>query len=75
VSSRERIAEAFRARGIRCTSKRIAVMEFVARHPIHATAEEVFNAVYRSEPRASRATIYNNLNALVEAGLVREVSL
>jgi Fe2+ or Zn2+ uptake regulation protein len=50
-------------------------MEFVARHPIHATAEEVFNAVYRSEPRASRATIYNNLNALVEAGLVREVSL
>jgi Fe2+ or Zn2+ uptake regulation protein len=50
-------------------------MEFVARHPIHVTAEEVFQAVNRSEPRASRATIYNNLNALVKAGLVREVAV
>ena len=69
------IATAFRERGLRCTPQRLAVMEFVARNAIHATAEEIFQAVNRAEPRASRATIYNNLNALVKAGLVREVSV
>jgi Fe2+ or Zn2+ uptake regulation protein len=69
------MAEAFRARGIRLTAQRMAVMEFIAAHPVHATAEEVFRAVNQREPRASRATIYNNLNALAGAGLVREVAL
>ncbi len=43
------------------------------RTPVHATAEEVFEAVNRLDPRASRATIYNNLRSLVESRLVREV--
>ena len=30
-------------------------------------------AVNRRDPRASRATVYNNLHALAKAGLVREV--
>lgn len=48
-------------------------MEFLMRSPVHATAEDVFAAVNRLDPRASRATIYNNLRSLVEARLVREV--
>lgn len=44
------------------------------RHPVHATAEEIFGAVNRSDPRASRATIYNTLHALARAGLVRELA-
>jgi Fur family peroxide stress response transcriptional regulator len=43
------------------------------RSPVHATAEEVYDAVNRLDPRASRATIYNNLRSLVDARLVREV--
>ena len=43
------------------------------RTPVHATADEVFDAVNRLDPRASRATIYNNLRTLVNARLVREV--
>lgn len=50
-------------------------MEYVAAHPVHATAEEVFQEVNRREPQASRATIYNCLHALVGAGLVREVDI
>lgn len=44
-------------------------------HPEHPTAEEIFRAINRSDPRASRATVYNNLHALVAAGLVRELAL
>jgi hypothetical protein len=41
----------------------------------HPTAAEIFEAVNRVDPRCSRATSYNNLRDLVEAGLVREVAV
>jgi Fur family transcriptional regulator, peroxide stress response regulator len=40
----------------------------------HPTAAEIFVAVNRVDPRSSRATTYNNLRDLVQAGLVREVA-
>jgi Fur family transcriptional regulator, peroxide stress response regulator len=70
---REQISEVLAGAGLRSTPQRYAVMEFLMRTPVHATAEEVFEAVNRMDPRASRATIYNNLRSLVEARLVREV--
>ena len=41
----------------------------------HPTAAEIFQAVNRVDPRSSRATTYNNLRDLVQAGLVREVAV
>jgi Fur family transcriptional regulator, peroxide stress response regulator len=41
----------------------------------HPTAVEIFDAVNRIDPRSSRATTYNNLRDLVQAGLVREVAI
>jgi Fur family peroxide stress response transcriptional regulator len=67
------LGEAFRAAALRPTPQRYAVLEFLARRPIHATAEEILDAVNRAHPRASRATVYNNLRSLTRAGLVREV--
>ena len=65
--------KAFLATALRPTTQRYAVLEFLAQHPVHATAEEIFHAVNRNDPRASRATVYNNLRSLAKAGLVREV--
>jgi len=44
-------------------------------HTSHPTATEIFEAVNRADPRCSRATTYNNLRDLVQAGLVREVAV
>jgi Fur family transcriptional regulator, peroxide stress response regulator len=41
----------------------------------HPTAVEIFEAVNRLDPRSSRATSYNNLRDLVQAGLVGEVAV
>ena len=60
--------------GLRCTPQRHAVMAFLLQHTSHPTAAEIFEAVNRLDPRCSRATTYNNLRDLVEAGLVREVA-
>jgi Fur family peroxide stress response transcriptional regulator len=67
------LEQAFQAAALRPTAQRYAVLLFLAEHPVHATAEEIFGAVNRNDPRASRATVYNNLRSLAKAGLVREV--
>jgi len=61
--------------GLRCTPQRYAVMAFLMEQNSHPTAAEIFEAVNRVDPRSSRATTYNNLRDLVEAGLVREVAV
>ena len=60
---------------MRCTPQRHAVMAFLMECNQHPTAAEIFEAVNRVDPRSSRATTYNNLRDLVEAGLVREVAV
>ena len=59
--------------GLRCTPQRHSVMAFLVEHTGHPTAAEIFEAVNRMDPRSSRATTYNNLRDLMQAGLVREV--
>ncbi len=61
--------------GLRCTAQRCAVMKFLMQQTSHPTAAEIFKAVNRLDPRSSRATTYNNLRDLVQAGLVREVAI
>jgi Fe2+ or Zn2+ uptake regulation protein len=71
----EVIKRSLEACGLRCTPQRFAVMAFLMEHTGHPTAADILEAVNRVDPRSSRATIYNNLSDLVEAGLVREVAV
>src|SRR5215510_11163348 len=69
------IKQSLEASGLRCTPQRYAVMAFLMECNQHPTAAEIFETVNRLDPRSSRATIYNNLRDLVQAGLVREVAV
>ena len=71
----EAIRRSLGGSGLRCTPQRFAVMAFLMERHRHPTAAEVFEAVNRVDPRSSRATTYNNLRDLVQAGLVREVAV
>jgi len=71
----EAIRQSLEDSGLRCTPQRYAVMAFLMECKRHPTAAEIFEAVNRVDPRSSRATTYNNLRDLVEAGLVREVAV
>jgi Fur family transcriptional regulator, peroxide stress response regulator len=50
-------------------------MKYLLKHPSHPTADDIYHALNRVNPQASRATVYNGLHALTRAGLVREVSV
>ncbi len=69
------IKQSLEESGLRCTPQRYAVMAFLVEHTGHPTAADIFDAVNRADPRSSRATTYNNLHDLVQAGLVREVAV
>jgi Fe2+ or Zn2+ uptake regulation protein len=71
----EAIKRSLEDSGLRCTPQRYAVMSFLMKCNCHPTAAEIFEAVNRIDPRSSRATTYNNLRDLVQAGLVREVAV
>ena len=71
----EAIKQSLEDSGLRCTPQRFAVMAFLIEQNRHPTAVEIFEAVNRLDPRSSRATTYNNLRDLVQAGLVREVAI
>ena len=71
----EAIRRSLEGCGLRCTPQRYAVMAFLVEQTRHPTASEIFKAVNRVDPRSSRATTYNNLRDLVQAGLVREVAV
>jgi len=73
--TRPEIEEAFRRVGLRRTPQRFDVMDFLLRHPVHATADQIYEELNRRDPRVSRATVYNSLRSLMEAGLVREVAM
>ena len=71
----EAIRRSLEESGLRCTPQRYAVMAFLTDCNRHPTAAEIFDAVNRVDPRSSRATTYNNLRDLVQAGLLREVAV
>ncbi len=70
----DRTAEALQSKGFRLTPHREAVHTYLASVDYHPTAEEVYLAVKSLGSRLSLATVYNALEALVEAGLASKLA-
>lgn len=64
------------SRGVKPTPQRVVITQFLLESTAHPTADEVLDGVANKLPVClSRATVYNTLNTLVEAGVVNEVYL
>ena len=61
------------SRGSKMTAQRRAIVDFLQASGDHPTADEILQAVNRTFPMTSRATVYNTLNWLKTDGLVKEV--
>lgn len=58
---------------IRLTKQRQAILEVVERSHDHPTAAQVYERVQQLLPGVGFATVYRNLGALSEEGMVREI--
>lgn len=65
--------ELFQRHRLRCTKQRMAIYEALRESRSHPTAEAIFKMVKPMTDRLSLATVYNTLDALCEAGLVRKL--
>lgn len=69
----ERLKTFLRARGLRMTGEREALVRAAVGRRRHFTLEELVEEVVRHDTRASRATVYRGLPILVEAGILQPV--
>lgn len=51
------------------------ILELINRSGGHMTAEQLYLELKKTEPRIVQATVYNNLNALCQEGLIRKLSI
>ncbi len=61
-----------RSHHLKATKPRLKILEYLMAHHNHPTAATIYNAISGAEP-TYRATVYNTLNKLVEAGIVIEI--
>lgn len=62
-------------KALKVTPQRVAVLEFLRGNPDHPSVDDVYQQVRKRFPSISRATIYNTVTTLVEAGLLQEVMI
>ena len=69
------IEPTLRSVGLNPTAQRIAICRYALCEAHHLTADDVKTWADQNFPKLSLATVYNTLNALVKAGLLKELRL
>lgn len=67
--------DSLRARGMRVTSERLALLDEMFSQHGHLDAEQLFDRMKAHGHKISRATVYRNLDLLVDCGLARKYRL
>jgi Fe2+ or Zn2+ uptake regulation protein len=67
-------AERLRARGVKVTGPRLAILGLLERNRTHPSAEAVFAALRPEHPSLSLSTVYKTLDVFIRAGLCRHVT-
>ncbi len=70
----DEIREMIREKGMKATPQRVAVLGFLLGTGAHPTATAVFDDLTRDFPSITKATVYNCIAALCEAGLAYQLS-
>jgi len=61
--------------GLVPTIQRLAVLDCLSKTRQHPSADQILEAIRKSYPSISRATVYNTLDALTKAGMVLRLSV
>ncbi len=74
--STEQFKTMLREKGLNVTTQRLLVLEVLANHKDeHLTAEDIYELVKEDDPEIGMATIYRNVQLLVEMQLVDRINL
>ncbi|MEO1583385.1 MAG: Fur family transcriptional regulator [Planctomycetota bacterium] len=71
--SEQAVRDRLRGHGLRVTKQRETIYAALAATARHPSADELFGLVQPDQPGMSLATVYNTLEAFVDAGLCRRI--
>ncbi|MGI6778337.1 MAG: Fur family transcriptional regulator [Acetivibrionales bacterium] len=71
----EDLKKELNTKSIRLSYQRLKVLEYLTKHQYHPTVDMIFTDLQKDIPTLSKTTIYNTLRILVEAGLVRVITI
>lgn len=63
------------ARGIKPSHQRIALLEYLVKHPVHPTVDDLYSKLSPKMPTLSKTTVYNTLKLFVEKGAARMLTI
>lgn len=69
----EKTIKKLRDEGVRITSQRYEIIQYLASTHDHPTADEIYHALADTVTDVSVATVYNNLRLFTEKGIVTEL--
>jgi Fur family peroxide stress response transcriptional regulator len=69
------IVKVLKERGIRPTAQRIGVYQNIVERHDHPTVDMLYHDMHALHPSLSKTTVYNTLDMLVKAGLVKPVTI
>ena len=75
LSVYEDVLNQLKAKGIRLTESRKAVIRYLMMSDQHPSADVIYYDLLPDNPGMSLATVYNNLKVLVEEGIVSEIKV
>lgn len=71
----EDLLKELKIKNIRLSHQRLKVLEYLVLNQCHPTVEQIYNGLHEEVPTLSKTTVYNTLNSLTEAGLVRVINI
>nr|WP_312577552.1 Fur family transcriptional regulator [Sedimentibacter sp.] len=60
---------------VRLSHQRLKVLEYLVLNQCHPTVEQIYIGLHHDVPTLSKTTVYNTLNSLTDAGLVRVINI
>ncbi|NLO22280.1 MAG: transcriptional repressor [Syntrophomonadaceae bacterium] len=74
-SSLEELEKELKIRNINISYQRLKVLECLTLNHCHPTVDQIFTALHKDIPTLSKTTVYNTLRILVDAGMVRVITI
>ena len=74
-SSFEDLKQELKMKNINLSYQRLKVLEYFTQNQCHPTVDQIFTDLQKDISTLSKTTVYNTLRILVEAGLVRVITI
>lgn len=71
----DELTNKLKEKNIRLSHQRLKVLEYMSSNRTHPTVDQIYSDLQKEVPTLSKTTIYNTLNTLMDAGLVKLVNI